>query len=157
MSSRKIVRRPPGSTVFEDGVEDREQLAHAGHQRHLLRFAGRQKTLVEFLHYRVAAGGDQGAHIQRPSDLGPPSPHATTAAQGAESRLSGATPTRAATRLWVSVPSSGTPASRVRARTGPTPGTLLRSASFSPKAGLLSIAASRSRSVRESSFSSHLR
>src|SRR5215217_7024089 len=38
-----------------------------------------------------------------------------------ESRLSGATPTRAATRLWVSVPSSGTPASRVRARTGPAP------------------------------------
>src|SRR5215216_7300125 len=83
MSRGKVLRRSPGSTVFEDGVEDREQLAHAGHQCHLLRFAGRQKTLVEFLHYRVAACGDQGAHIQRPSDFGPPSPHATTAAQGA--------------------------------------------------------------------------
>lgn len=47
--------------------------------------------------------------------------------------------------------------SRVLAKTGPTPGTLLKkSASFSPKAGLLSIAASRSRSVLESSFWSHL-
>src|SRR5215210_2044819 len=78
MSSRKKVRRLPGSTVFEDGVEDREQLAHAGHQSHLLRFAGRQKTLVEFLYDRVAARVDQGAHVQCRSDVGPPSPHATT-------------------------------------------------------------------------------
>src|SRR5215218_5215365 len=33
MSRGKVVRRPPGSTVLEDRVEDREQLAHAGHQR----------------------------------------------------------------------------------------------------------------------------
>src|SRR5215208_3703867 len=63
MSRGKVVRRPPRGAVFEDGVEDREQLAHAGYQSHLLRFAGRQKTLVEFLHYRVAARGDQGAHV----------------------------------------------------------------------------------------------
>src|SRR5215208_1150301 len=31
MPSKKIVRRPPGSTVFENGVEDREQLPAAGH------------------------------------------------------------------------------------------------------------------------------
>src|SRR5215212_6851702 len=74
MSRGKIVRNPPRSTVFEDGVEDREQLAHAGHQSHLLRFAGRYKTLVEFLYDRVAARGYQGAHVQRRSDLGPPSP-----------------------------------------------------------------------------------
>src|SRR5215218_9098187 len=83
MSSRKVVRRPPGSTVFEDSVEDREQLANAGHQCHLLRFAGRQKTLVESPYDRVAARGYQGAHVERSSDLGPPTPHATTAAQGA--------------------------------------------------------------------------
>lgn len=66
--------------MFEDGVEDRKQLAHAGHQSHLLRFAGRNQTLVEFLYDRVAARGDQGTHVQCPSDLGPPSPHATMAA-----------------------------------------------------------------------------
>jgi hypothetical protein len=42
-----------------------------------------------------------------------------------ESRLRRATPTKAASRLCVSVPSSGTPANRVRARTGPTPGSLV--------------------------------
>src|SRR5215211_1190077 len=83
MSRGKVLRRPPRGAVFEDGIEDREQLTHAGHQCHLLRFAGRQKTLVEFLHYRVATRGDQGAHIQCPSDLGSTSPHATMAAQGA--------------------------------------------------------------------------
>src|SRR5215217_8186141 len=55
MSRGKVLRKSPGSTVFEDGVEDREQLAHAGHQSHLLRFAGRQKTLVESPYDRVAA------------------------------------------------------------------------------------------------------
>jgi hypothetical protein len=80
MSSGKVVRRPPRGTVFEDSVEDREQLAHAGHQSHLLRFAGRNQTLVEFLYDWAAAGGDQGARVQCHSDLGPPSPHATTAA-----------------------------------------------------------------------------
>src|SRR5215217_8044639 len=79
MSRGKVLSRPPRGAVFEDGIEDREQLTHAGHQCHLLRFAGRQKTLVEFLHYRVATRGDQGAHIQRPSDLGSTSPHATMA------------------------------------------------------------------------------
>src|SRR5215218_2648151 len=83
MSRGKVVRRPPRGAVFEDGVEDREQLAHAGHQGHLLRFAGRQKTLVEFLHYRVAARGDQCAHVQCRSDVGSSSPHATMATQGA--------------------------------------------------------------------------
>src|SRR5215211_2574958 len=63
MSRGKVVRRPPGGAVFEDGVEDREQLAHAGHQGHLLRFAARQKTLVELPHDRVAARGYQRAHV----------------------------------------------------------------------------------------------
>src|SRR5829696_1476718 len=83
MSRGKVLRRPPRGAVFEDSVEDRQELAHAGYQSHLLRFAGRQKTLVEFLHYRVATRGDQGAHIQRGSDLGSTSPHATMAAQSA--------------------------------------------------------------------------
>jgi hypothetical protein len=41
MSRGKVLRRPPRGAVFEDSVEDRQELAHAGHQCHLLRFAGR--------------------------------------------------------------------------------------------------------------------
>src|SRR5829696_2525482 len=83
MSSRKIARRPPRSTVFEDGVEDREQLAHAGHQGYLLRFASRQQTLIEFPHYRVAACGDQSTHVQCRSNLSSTTPNTTTSTQSA--------------------------------------------------------------------------
>jgi hypothetical protein len=46
MSSGKVVRRPPRGTVFEDGVEDREQFSHASHQSHLLRFAAILKFVL---------------------------------------------------------------------------------------------------------------
>lgn len=61
-----------------------------------------------------------------------------------ESRFRGATPTRAASRLRESVPNSGSSAKSVLERTGPTPGTLLNSASFSRKAALSLIAPSKS-------------
>ena len=69
--------------MFEYGVEDREQLTHAGYQGYLLRFASRQETLIEFPHYRVAARGDKGAHVQRRSDLSSTTPHTTTTTEGA--------------------------------------------------------------------------
>src|SRR4051795_8578320 len=95
MSRGKMVRNPPRSAVFEDGVENREQLAHTGHQSHLLRLARRQETLVELPYDGIVAGGDQGTHVQRGSDLGPP--HTLRWPRRVpESRLRGATPTRAA-------------------------------------------------------------
>ena len=75
-----MVWKPPSSAVFEDRVEDDQQLAHAGYQRHLLRFAGHQESLVEFPYDRVASGSHQGTHVQRRSDLRPASPDATTPA-----------------------------------------------------------------------------
>jgi hypothetical protein len=121
--------------VFEDSVEDREQLAHAGHQSHLLRFAGRQKTLVEFLHHRVATRGDQGAHIQRPSDLGSTSPHATMAVQSARVAFERSVPNQGGHSLVRErAQSSATPARAAcgLGDRGPTADTLRRSASFSP-------------------------
>src|SRR5215207_8739294 len=73
-----------------------------------------------------------------------------------ESLLSGATPTKAASCLGWRLPSSGSSAKSVLATTGPTPGTPRKSSSFSRQVGLLTIASSRSLSVRESSFSNHL-
>ena len=60
--------------MFEDGIEDREQLAHAGHQSHLLWFASRQEALVELPHRWVAACGDQSTHVKRCSDIGSATP-----------------------------------------------------------------------------------
>jgi hypothetical protein len=154
MSRGKVVRRPPWGSVSEDGVEDREQLAHAGHQGHLLRFAGRQETLVEFPYDRVVARSDQGAHVQHRARTSALPPHTLRWPRSVpESRFRGATPTRAASRLCVSVPSSGTPANRVRASTGHAPQECLV---LTKDAAALDRSLQIALSVRESSFSSHL-
>ena len=41
--------RAPGRFVGEHGVENRQELTHASHQRHLRGFASRQEPLVELL------------------------------------------------------------------------------------------------------------
>src|SRR3954453_22393503 len=73
------------------------------------------------------------------------------------SRLNGATPTRAAAWRRVSEPSSGSSASRVRALTGPTPGTERSSASLAHQAALSRTAVPRSRSIPASASSSQRR
>src|SRR5215212_3618352 len=75
------MRRPPRSAMFEDGVQDGEQLAHAGHQRHLLRLAGAHQPLVELLDGRVKAGGHQGPHVQCLPNPLPPAPHPPTSSK----------------------------------------------------------------------------
>ena len=69
--------------MSENSVEDRKQLAHAGYQSHLLRFASRQEALVELPHHRVAACGDQSTHVKRSSDVGSATPYATTTTESA--------------------------------------------------------------------------
>ena len=58
------MRTPPNSSIPHHSVEDREQLPHARHQRHLLGLACREQPLVELLDDGVVAGGDEGAHVQ---------------------------------------------------------------------------------------------
>src|SRR3954471_22676903 len=70
-----------------------------------------------------------------------------------ESRLIGATPTRAASWWRPMLPNSGSSARRVRAVTSPIPGTDFRSASASRQAGEVLIAWPMSRSTSASSFS----
>jgi hypothetical protein len=83
MSRGKVGKRPPRGTVFEDGVEDREQLAHAGHQSHLPRLAGTKEPLVELLDLRVVARGHQCAHVQWRPHRGPAAPHRAPTPEGA--------------------------------------------------------------------------
>ena len=49
------MRTPPNGVIPHQGVEDREQLSHARHQRHLLRLAGGEQPLVELLDGGVVA------------------------------------------------------------------------------------------------------
>jgi len=75
--------------MLEHSVEDEKQLAHAGHQCHLLGFAGRQQSLIEFPHHWVAACGDKSTHVQCRSDVGSPTPDTTTATEGARVTVEG--------------------------------------------------------------------
>jgi hypothetical protein len=70
MSREDRVMSHPGCSVFEHGVEDGEQLPHAGYQGHLLGLAGRQQALIESPDYRVVAAGHQRCHVEGGPDGG---------------------------------------------------------------------------------------
>src|SRR5215216_1471403 len=144
------MRTPPGSALSHQSVEDDQQLPHTRNQRHLLGLSGLNESLVEFLDGGVEARSDQGSHVERFSNPRPAAPHRATASQSARVAIERSEERRQRE------PSSGSSARSVLQSTGPTPGTLLKRASFSLRVGLFSMVSSRSRSVRESSFSSHL-
>ncbi len=56
------------------GIEDREELAHAGDQGDLLRFALGQKPVVEGAHDGIPAGCHEGTHVERCPHRGPTAP-----------------------------------------------------------------------------------
>ena len=55
----------PQRVGLQQGIEDQEQLMHAGHERQLLGFAGSEQSLVEDADHRIAAGSHQRRHVQR--------------------------------------------------------------------------------------------
>ena len=50
------------------GVQDREQLAHAGDERDLLRLAGRDESTIEGANDDVASSGDKRPHVEYGAD-----------------------------------------------------------------------------------------
>ena len=74
---------PPGGALFENGVEDSEQLAHAGGESDLFRFAGCAQTLVELPDQRVASRRCQGGHVEDRPDGSTSSPDAALPSEGA--------------------------------------------------------------------------
>src|SRR5687768_6164067 len=57
-------RRAPGGAVAQQGVEDEQQLVHAGGERHLLGLAGGTEPLIEGAQDGVVPNGDERAHVQ---------------------------------------------------------------------------------------------
>src|SRR6266700_3814743 len=54
----------PGQSLLEHDVEVPDELAHAGSDGHLERFAGGGEPLVKGLHDRVKLGGGVGGHVE---------------------------------------------------------------------------------------------
>jgi hypothetical protein len=121
------MRTPPGSALSHHRIEDHQQLPHAPNQRNLLGLAGLNESLVELLDGGIEARSDQGSHLEHFSNPGPVPPQTLRRPlKVPESRLRGATPTRAESSLGEREPSSGNSARRVLQSTGPTPGTLFK-------------------------------
>src|SRR5215208_1640658 len=71
--------KPPRSTIPHHGVEDREQLPHARHQRYLLGLARLNEAFVELSDDGIVLRGNHGAHVERGPHLRPASPHLSLA------------------------------------------------------------------------------
>ena len=74
------MRTPPDSTIPHQSIENREQLPHARHQSHLLRFAGGKEPLVELLDGGIVAASDQSSHVEGRPHRSPATPHLPLAA-----------------------------------------------------------------------------
>src|SRR3954467_12633012 len=152
------MKRPPGGAVFKNRVEDGEQLAHAGYQRYHLRFAPGAQSLVELLDGWVEACGHQGSHVQNLPHALSSAPYRPTPAQRAGVSVERSDTHQGCQLLGIKFSTTQLgqlSARRVLARTGPTPGTLLSSSSFSRQMALARIVSARAESVLSSSFSSH--
>ena len=73
--SRSGNDRIPSLTGPRHAVQDGQQLSHARGESYLLRFTGRQESLVELTQDRVAATGHQRSHIRCRSNCGSTSPY----------------------------------------------------------------------------------
>ena len=69
--------------VASHGVEDAQQLAHAGDEGNLRAFAGGDEALVEGPNDRVEACGGEGGHVQHPAQLKAPALDVSPAADAA--------------------------------------------------------------------------
>src|SRR5688500_14250404 len=58
--------------VAQHGVEDGEELAHAGGESDFLQFASLQHLLVLSLDHRVVACGNEGRHIENTAYIAAP-------------------------------------------------------------------------------------
>ena len=125
LCARPLLRVPRG-LVRHPGMENRQELAHAGRQRDFRRVASRSQALVQSFAYRVLPHRATRTHGHAGPDMGATTPTGPGAPQGPLARSTGAPPTRAAMRWRFNVPHSGRSSRQVRGHTGPLPGTLGR-------------------------------
>ena len=64
--------------MFQHRIEDRQQLAHAGRERHLLRFARALQALIEGPDHRIESGSDDRTHIEDGANLCASAPHSSS-------------------------------------------------------------------------------
>lgn len=72
----------PVGVFLEQSAGEHQELAHEGCDRELGGFSGCGETLIEFLEIGVEAGGNEGRHVECPSDIGAAAANEAFAAPG---------------------------------------------------------------------------
>ena len=75
----------PGLTGTQDGIQDDQEFAHAGHESDLLELAGLTQALVEGTDDGVEADGGKRGHVQDGAHLGTPAPNGARAVMHTDS------------------------------------------------------------------------
>jgi len=70
----QILSLLPAGVVLYHGIEDNQELAHAGHEGHLGRLSGQAQPQVKLPDHGVAAAGGESCHVEGGPDMGPASP-----------------------------------------------------------------------------------
>src|SRR5439155_15728793 len=82
-SSGRLSWVAPAGVGAEHRVQNREELAHAGREGHLLRLAGREEALIDRANHGVATRGDQRGHVERRANGSPSAPNEAFASERA--------------------------------------------------------------------------
>src|SRR5215207_8920847 len=125
----------PWSVVADDGVEDGEEFSGCCDEGDHLGLSGGDEAVAEGLEGWVVTGGGHGSEEEDGAHGGAASADEAPAAPPPRLPVKGARPASAAILRRSRRPSSGSSARRVRATTGPTPGTETRRSSFSRHSG----------------------
>lgn len=120
-----MVRFIPFFVLSEHCVQDSQQLAYTGNQRHFFGFSCGKQSHVKHLYYRVKAGCDKRCHVQGCSHTSPAAKDGSSPSHRARVRFTGTIPTSALISRLERLPCSGTSASSAAAVMVPTPLILL--------------------------------
>src|SRR6266511_3700546 len=89
MLCARHLRRLPRGLVLHHSSENRQELAHAGRQRDLRRFATRAQVCIKPFEYRVVPNRNERTHIQGGPDMGATTPDRPGAPQGSTVSMKG--------------------------------------------------------------------
>src|SRR5262245_48549246 len=89
MLCARHLRRLPRGLVLHHSRENRQELAHAGRQRDLRRFATRPQVFIKPFEYRVVPNRNERTHIQGGPDMGATTTDRPAAPQGASVSMKG--------------------------------------------------------------------
>src|SRR3954465_6285717 len=64
----EVLWRLPVLARADHVIDNREQLPHAGDERHFLRLACGEESVIKGFEHRIAAGAHQGSHVEHRAD-----------------------------------------------------------------------------------------